>query len=156
MYFRLQAHRSSGDTLWSRQDQDSSILLWSRLGRDQRDRCSLRSSPPLYHRYFLFPNGGPRKRPRPPRWRRHVGNKGSCIPRVRLHSHFCVRDDFIDDFVLGTPSNGSAYRRRIFKRNKGWTRIHRLAYTALGFEFMVCIELNLNCFFHSFLSGTNE
>ena len=49
------------------------------------------------------------------------------------------KNSLTNDDVLGTPSNGSAYRRRIFERNKGWTRSHRLAYTAQSFEFMVCI-----------------
>ena len=46
----------------------------------------------------------------------------------------------MNDHFLATPSNALAYRRRIFERNKDWTCSHHLP------DFMVCIELKLNCF----------
>jgi len=52
------------------------------------------------------------------------------------YAYTLLQSDAVDKrHILGTPSNDSAYRRRIFERNKGWTRSHHLAYTGLGFRF---------------------
>lgn len=51
--------------------QPSAVLLRCRLGNHTGDWCSLRSPPPIYHRYFLLPHRWTRPGPGYPSWGRN-------------------------------------------------------------------------------------